>query len=74
MSRRLLTTAEAAAYIGYDATTLRTWRSRKIGPKYHRSTAGPRTHVRYLLSDLDIFLGMAPAAEAQMEREQCHGQ
>jgi excisionase family DNA binding protein len=48
----LLTTAQAAAYLGLAPKTLRNWRSSGRGPKY----CGRRSGTRYRRSDLDAWI------------------
>jgi excisionase family DNA binding protein len=48
----LLTTAQAAAYLGRKPRTLYNWRSTGRGPKY----SGTRTGTRYRRSDLDAWI------------------
>jgi len=47
---RLLTTAEAAEYIGSTAQTLEGWRARRKGPRFVKPSA---KFVRYRIADLD---------------------
>lgn len=49
----LLTTIQAAEYLGLSPQTLADWRHKGAGPKFVR--VGTRT-VRYRLSDLDAFV------------------
>jgi hypothetical protein len=50
---RLLTTAEAAAYLGRSPRTLQNWRNNlRTGPRY----SGVRNGIRYRLSDLDAWI------------------
>lgn len=53
--KEILSTREAADYLGYDIRTLRRWRRTGHGPRYfrpHTKTGG----LRYRISDLDAFL------------------
>ena len=50
---RLLTDIEAAAFLGVKNQTVRTWRSKNIGPKYIRVS---RNVIRYRAEDLEAFL------------------
>ena len=54
MNVKLLTTAEAAEFLGLAKPTLDCWRSRGGGPVFRR--VGRRA-VRYDLADLQIFAG-----------------
>ena len=47
-----MTTAEAAAYLGFNSHTLRRWRWQKIGPPFH--VTGFRSFW-YLREDLDAY-------------------
>src|SRR5689334_17481487 len=49
----LLTSAEAAAYLGTSRATLADWRCDRKGPRYH----GRGMFIRYRISDLDDFMG-----------------
>jgi hypothetical protein len=51
-SSALLTSAEAAAYLGTSRATLADWRCDRKGPRYH----GRGAFIRYRLADLDDFL------------------
>jgi hypothetical protein len=46
-------TESAAAYIGCEAGTLKTWRTRGEGPRYHLING---KSVRYHRDDLDSFI------------------
>jgi hypothetical protein len=46
-------TESAAAYIGCEPGTLKTWRTRGEGPRYHLIN---NKSVRYHASDLDAFI------------------
>ena len=48
----LLTTEEAAKYLGYAEQTLCNMRSQTVGPAYHKI----RNRVRYDTKDLDRWL------------------
>lgn len=48
-----MTTEQAAAYLSVSAGTMRNWRSRGDGPRYH--LLGGRL-VRYEVEDLDAYL------------------
>ena len=47
-----MTDSEAAEYLGISPMTLRIWRTKKKGPKYHKNGKV----VRYARSDLDAYL------------------
>jgi excisionase family DNA binding protein len=54
---RLLTTAQAAAYIGVTQKTLQNWRTQGKSPAYIRlGDGGPQGRCLYRLSDLDAWL------------------
>lgn len=48
----LLSTEEAADYLGVPEGTMRYWRYRRIGPRYSRLGRA----VKYRQADLDVFL------------------
>ncbi|MBN2906366.1 MAG: helix-turn-helix domain-containing protein [Rhodobacteraceae bacterium] len=48
-----MTTEQAAAYLSVSAGTMRNWRSRGDGPRYH--LLGGRL-VRYEVEDLDAYM------------------
>lgn len=50
--RPLLTSREAADYLGRKPQTLANWRSQRTGPKYTGSGKG----IRYRQRDLDAWL------------------
>jgi predicted DNA-binding transcriptional regulator AlpA len=52
----LLSTATAAAYLGFQPQTLRKWRVSGEGPPYIRLGDSPRARVAYRLADLDAWL------------------
>lgn len=59
--QRWLSTDQAATYLGTNAGTLKTWRSRNVGPRYYRtgSGLGPKgtdRFVRYDVADLDAYM------------------
>lgn len=49
---RLLTTAEAAAFVGMDVATLQNWRIVGSGPAYVKLGKGNKAPVRYRLNDI----------------------
>ncbi len=49
---RAVTEIEAAEFLGLAVATLRQWRHRRKGPKFHRFGRA----VRYLTSELDDFV------------------
>lgn len=51
----LLTTREAAEYLGFSPRTLEYWRSQAAGPAFSRIGGGARG-VRYRVADLDAFI------------------
>jgi predicted DNA-binding transcriptional regulator AlpA len=50
---KLLKDTEAAAFLGVKDQTVRTWRSKNIGPKYIRIS---RNIIRYRSEDLEAYL------------------
>lgn len=52
----LLSTAQAAEYLGMQPQTLRKWRVTGDGPPYIRLGDSPRARVAYRLKDLDAWL------------------
>jgi predicted DNA-binding transcriptional regulator AlpA len=52
----LLTTAQAAAYLGLRPQTLRKRRLTGDGPPYVRLGDGPRARVAYRLADLEAWM------------------
>lgn len=47
--------ARAAEYISSTVGSMRTWRSNRTGPKFHR-VGGSRTLIRYHREELDEFM------------------
>lgn len=56
MPPKLLTTTEAAEFLGVDTRTLEGRRLRGGGPPFIRLFKGPRGPVRYRLADLESWL------------------
>ncbi|NGO67142.1 helix-turn-helix transcriptional regulator [Streptomyces boncukensis] len=56
----VLTTQQAAAYLGVAVGTLRTWRHRECGPRSFRMQG----RVVYRLSALDAYLDECEAADS----------
>lgn len=54
--KQVLTTEEAADYLGFEVSTLKNWRYQDEGPRYIRTGDGPRGGIRYLLEDLNDWL------------------
>ena len=52
----VLTTEEAAIYLGLCHQTLANWRVRGLGPAYLRLGGTGRPRIVYLPEDLDAFL------------------
>lgn len=52
----LLTPKDAAAHLRLAVATLRKWRAKGIGPRYHRLQTGA---IRYEQADLDEWVGVA---------------
>ena len=66
----LLTTKEAAEFLGMKAQTLMLWRVYHKGPPYVKMTDSPAGAVRYRLSDLNDWISarsVAPGAQAVQE-------
>lgn len=51
----LLNDVQAAPLLGVRPATLRSWRSRGIGPDYHKLGPGTRSAVRYDVADIRSF-------------------
>lgn len=56
MNTDILTTAEAAEYLGLSKPTLERFRLTGAGPVYAKLTPGNRGPVRYRRTDLDAWL------------------
>jgi predicted DNA-binding transcriptional regulator AlpA len=52
----LLSSPEAARYLGIAPQTLRKWRLQGKGPRYVRLGDSPRSRVMYRLADLEVWL------------------
>lgn len=52
----VLTTEEAAIYLGLSRQTLANWRVHGLGPAYSRLGGAGRPRIVYLIEDLDAFL------------------
>ena len=52
----VLTTKEAAVYLGLSDQTLANWRVRGLGPVYLRLGSPGRPRIVYLVEDLDAYL------------------
>lgn len=61
----VLSTKQAAAYLGLAVPTLRTWRHRRIGPASFRMGG----HVVYRLRELDSYLDACEAADSRSNPE-----
>jgi excisionase family DNA binding protein len=55
---RLLTPQEVADFLGMPVATLKTWRSKRTGPRAYRIGK----HVRYRLDDIEVWLAERPAS------------
>mgnify|MGYP000911004930 CR=1 FL=1 len=53
---RLLTSKEAAQYLGVAEQTLRIFRMSGKGPRYVKIGGGPKGRVRYKLEDMDAYV------------------
>jgi hypothetical protein len=51
----LLTPKELAARLKIHTNTLAKWRMINVGPKYLRMGEGPKSRVRYRLTDVEEF-------------------
>jgi len=65
-SRRLMTTAEAAEYLGVSESLLHQWRGKGVGPRFTKM--GPRM-VRYQQSDLDDYCQDLPTYQSNAEAQ-----
>ncbi len=59
----MLTTTEAARYLGVHPNTVRRWESRGLLPAYRLGTRGDR---RFLREDIDRFLNSSASGNAQV--------
>lgn len=59
--KRVMTEAEAAAYLGFAPNTLRQWRAEGIGPRYSKPAGSA---VRYSRDALDDWLARGTLATA----------
>jgi len=63
------TSAEAAAYLRYKASTLAIWRSQARGPAYIKG----RGHIRYRFADLVEWANGSAAVQRRIEESsECH--
>jgi hypothetical protein len=53
----LMTTAQVAAMLNVKDQTVRAWRLRGTGPRYHRMGPFPNARVVYALRDVEVWLG-----------------
>jgi len=53
MQDEMLTTAQAAVRLGVHRDTLRTWRSRGLGPPFFKLGKVQSSHVRYSMLALE---------------------
>jgi len=58
--QNMLTPADAARYLGVERATMKTWRHRSTGPKFHRYSS---RCIRYKRADLDAWIDEHRAAE-----------
>lgn len=56
MDAGLMTTDEAAKYLGLSAGALEIWRQRGTGPTYRKLGEGTNSPVRYQKEDLDAWV------------------
>lgn len=61
MAKAVLTTDEASVYLGVAASTLRTWRHRRVGPPSFRVG----TKVVYRITALDAYLAECEMADSR---------
>ena len=54
--RGMLSSKEAAKYLGLSPKTLANWRSARQGPPFHRLGNGPRPRIAYRESDLQAWI------------------
>jgi hypothetical protein len=66
--KEVLSTREAAEYLGYTTRTLRNWRSVGYGPRYFRPST-KTGWLRYKREDLDEFLRTVPPLGARNPSE-----
>ncbi len=57
--KRVLSSPEAADYLGYTTRTLRNWRRAGYGPKYFRPDAKTGA-ISFRIEDLDEFMRSTP--------------
>ena len=55
-AQTVLTTREAARFLGRQPQTLRKWRVTGVGPRYIRMGNGPFARAGYRLADLQAWL------------------
>lgn len=71
ISPPLLTEEQAAIVLAVSPATLRSWRSRGIGPSFIKMGTGSRAAVRYAESDLDQYIARCrqiPPVRGAVER------
>ena len=54
--RAVLSTSEAAQWLGVRPQTLRKWRWKGTGPRFVRLGTGPRSRAAYRMADLESWL------------------
>lgn len=57
LSNELLSTDQAAAFLGLKPNTLEIWRVRGQGPRFLKLGTKVRSRVRYRRSELEAWLG-----------------
>lgn len=56
MEQALLTTEEVSSMFSLAESTLRRWRTEKIGPKYIKLSKGQKGAIRYRKEDIIDFI------------------
>lgn len=72
ITRSVMTTCDAAAYLGKKPQTLRKWRVAGGGPRYIRMGSGPLARVGYRLADLEAWLAARTFESTSAESVAAH--